>query len=198
MGEVMSGNRMDRRAAVARLLEGRKDLLVVTGLGSPSYDAMAAGDHPMNYYLWAAMGSATTVGLGLAMSQPDKSVLVLTGDGELMMGVGALATVSVTGPKNLTIAVLDNGLFGETGQQLSHAGKGIEISKLAASMDFAWTGIVEDEAGIDDLRGRLARRDGPQLATIKVTGENAPRVLPPRDGVHIKNRFRSALGFEPI
>lgn len=198
MGEVMSGNRMDRRAAVARLLEGRKDLLVVTGLGSPSYDAMAAGDHPMNYYLWAAMGSATTVGLGLAMSQPDKSVLVLTGDGELMMGVGALATVSVTGPKNLTIAVLDNGLFGETGQQLSHAGKGIEISKLAASMDFAWTGIVEDEAGIDDLRGRLAHRDGPQLATIKVTGENAPRVLPPRDGVHIKNRFRSALGFEPI
>ena len=65
-------------------------------------------------------------------------------------------------------------------------------------MDFAWTGIVEDEAGIDDLRGRLSHRDGPQLATIKVTGENAPRVLPPRDGVHIKNRFRAALGFQPI
>lgn len=198
MGEVMSGNRLDRRAAVARLLEGRKDLLVVTGLGSPSYDVMAAGDHDNNYYLWAAMGSATTVGLGLAMSQPDKSVLVLTGDGEVMMGVGALATVSITTPKNLTIGVIDNGLFGETGQQKSHAGRGIEISKLAASMDFAWTGIVEDEAGIDDLRGRLSRRDGPQLATIKVTGENPPRVLPPRDGVYIKNRFRSALGFQPI
>lgn len=198
MGEVMTGKRMDRRAAVARLLDGRKDLLVVTGLGSASYDVMAAGDHPNNYYLWAAMGSATTVGLGLAMTQKDKSVLVLTGDGELMMGLGALATVSVTGPKNLTIAVIDNGLFGETGQQLSHAGKGIEISKVAAGLDFAWTGIVEDEAGLDDLKARLAQRDGPRLATVKVTGENPPRVLPPRDGVYIKNRFRAALGFDPI
>ena len=198
MGEMMTSDRLDRRAAVARLLEGREDLLVVTGLGSASYDVMAAGDHPNNYYLWAAMGSATTVGLGLAMAQPEKSVLVLTGDGEVMMGMGALATVSVTGPKNLTVAVLDNGLFGETGQQLSHAGKGIEISKVAAGLDFSWTGIVSDEPGLDDLRARLDRRDGPQLATIKVTGENAPRVLPPRDGVYIKNRFRSALGFEPV
>lgn len=204
MGEVSVENRLDhgsldRRDAVATLLAGRgEDLLVVTGLGSASYDVMAAGDHPMNYYLWAAMGSATTVGLGLAMSQPEKSVLVLTGDGELMMGMGALATVAVTGPKNLTIAVLDNGLFGETGQQVSHAGKGVEISRIAAGLDFAWTGIVEDEGGLEVLRARLGHRDGPRLATVKVSGENPPRVLPPRDGVYIKNRFRASLGFDPI
>nr|WP_108660135.1 thiamine pyrophosphate-dependent enzyme [Acuticoccus kandeliae] len=189
---------LDRRAAVARLLEGRDGLLVVTGLGSPSYDVMAAGDHENNYYLWAAMGSAATVGLGLAKAQPERSVLVVTGDGELMMGMGALATIAVAKPANLTIAVIDNGQFGETGHQISHSGRGVEIAKIAESVGFAWTGIVRDDAGVDDLRRRLADRDGPRLATIKVSSEEAPRVLPLRDGVYIKNRFRAALGFQPL
>jgi thiamine pyrophosphate-dependent acetolactate synthase large subunit-like protein len=188
---------LDRRAAVASLLRDRGDLLVVTGLGSPAYDTMAAGDHDNNYYLWGAMGSAAMIGLGLAKAQPDRSVLVLTGDGELMMGVGGLATIMVAKPANLTIAVLDNGLFGETGLQQSHTGHGVEISRIAESMDFAWTGIIRDQAGLDDLRSRLDDRDGPRLATIKINGENLPRVLPPRDGVFVKNRFRAALGFAP-
>ena len=122
MGEMTIGGPLDRREAVSRLLADRKDLLVVTGLGSSSYDVMAAGDHDNNYYLWAAMGSAAIVGLGLASAQPGRSVLVVTGDGELMMGLGALATIAVRKPANLTIAVLDNGHFGETGMQRSHAG----------------------------------------------------------------------------
>ncbi|MFD2854624.1 thiamine pyrophosphate-dependent enzyme [Seohaeicola zhoushanensis] len=133
MGEVTV---LDRRAAVATLLEGRRDMLVVTGLGSASYDVMAAGDHAMNYYLWAAMGSAMTVGLGLAMTQPDKSVLVITGDGEALMGFGALATIAVKAPRNLTIAVLDNGHFGETGMQESHAARGIELDRVAEACTF--------------------------------------------------------------
>lgn len=191
-------NALDRRAAVARLLQDRGDLLVVTGLGSASYDVMAVGDHDSNYYLWAAMGSAATVGLGLARTRPDRPVLVVTGDGELMMGMGALATIVVAAPANLTIAVIDNGQFGETGQQVSHAGRGVEIARVAEATGFAWTGVVRDTGGIDDLRGRLRGGAGPQLATIKVRAENAPRVLPPRDGVHVKNRFRAALGHAPI
>ena len=198
MGEVMEQHSLNRRDAVAMLLEDRGDLLVVTGLGSPSYDAMAAGDHDSNYYLWAAMGSAAMIGLGLAKAQPDRSVLVITGDGELMMGVGGLATISVAKPANLTIAVLDNGLFGETGLQRSHTGHGVEISRIAESMGFVWTGVVRTDDDVDDLRGRLGDRNGPRLATIKIKGENPPRVLPPRDGVYIKNRFRSSLGFKPI
>lgn len=194
----MSAGSLDRRAVVARLLAGRKSLLVVTGLGSASYDVMAAGDHDNNYYLWAAMGSAAMVGLGLANAQPGRSVLVVTGDGELMMGMGALATIAVQKPKNLTIAVLDNGHFGETGMQRSHAGLGVEISAVAASLGFAWTATIADMAGVDDLHGRLEARDGARLATIRIAAENPPRVLPPRDGVHVKNRFRAALGFEPI
>lgn len=195
----MSGTTvLDRREAVARLLQDREDLLVVTGLGSAAYDVMAAGDHDLNYYLWAAMGSAVTVGLGLAKAQPSRPVLVVTGDGELMMNMGALATIAVAAPANLSIAVIDNGQFGETGQQISHAGRGIEISKVAESVGFAWTGVIREMEALDGFRDGLRQGAGPRLATVKVRAENAPRVLPPRDGVHIKNRFRMALGHAPI
>lgn len=198
MGEVNTGGALDRREVVKTLLAGRKDLLVVTGLGSPSYDVMAAGDHDNNYYLWAAMGSAAMVGLGLATAKPDHSVLVVTGDGEMLMGLGALATIATRRPTNLTIAVLDNGHFGETGMQVSHAGMGVSLDKVAQSCGFGWTKEIRDMAGVEELRTRLTSRDGVRLATIKVTAENAPRVLPPRDGVYVKNRFRAALGHAPI
>ena len=190
----MSG--LDRREAVARLLADRgPDLLVVTGLGSPAYDVMAAGDDDRNFYLWGAMGGAAMVGLGLAKAQPDKSVLVVTGDAEAMMGLGALATIAVQKPANLTIAVLDNGRFGETGMQASHTGLGVELDKVAASLGFAWTDRVSDLAGVDALRAKIAALAGAGLAVLRIRAENPPRVLPPRDGVHLKNRFRAALGF---
>ncbi|EWY36243.1 aldehyde dehydrogenase [Skermanella stibiiresistens SB22] len=195
---MTKGGPLDRREVVRRLLADRQDLLVVTGLGSASYDVMAAGDHDNNYYLWAAMGSAAMVGLGLATAQPGKSVLVITGDGEMLMGFGALATIALRRPANLTIAVLDNGHFGETGMQESHAGRGISLDKVAASCGFSWTGEITEMAGVDALKARVAARDGLKLATLKIKPENLPRVLPPRDGVHIKNRFRAALGYQPI
>ena len=187
---------LDRREAVARLLADRSpDLLVVTGLGSPAYDVMAAGDDDRNFYLWGAMGGAAMVGLGLARAQPGKSVLVVTGDAEAMMGLGALATIAVQKPANLTIAVLDNGHFGETGMQASHTGLGVELDKVAASLGFAWTDRVSDLAGVDALRAKIAALAGTGLAVLRIRAENPPRVLPPRDGVHLKNRFRAALGF---
>jgi len=100
---------LDRREFVRELLLDRKDLLVVSGLGSPTYDVAACGDHPLNFYLWGAMGGAAMIGLGLALAQPARRVLVLTGDGEALMGMGALATIGVKRPKNLVIVVLDNG-----------------------------------------------------------------------------------------
>lgn len=198
MGEVMMGGPLDRRDAVATLLADRRDLLVVTGLGSASYDVMAAGDHDGNYYLWAAMGSAAMTGLGLATAQPDRPVLVVTGDGEMLMGFGALATIAVRRPANLTICVLDNGHFGETGMQVSHAGRGISLDRVAATCGFGWTAEITDMAGVEDLRTRVHARDGLKLVTVKIKAENPPRVLPPRDGAYVKNRFRSALGFAPL
>lgn len=198
MAEAVAGGTLDRRRVVATLLADRRELLVVTGLGSASYDVMAAGDHENNFYLWAAMGSAAMVGLGLATSQPDRSVLVLTGDGEMLMGFGALATIALRNPANLTIAVLDNGHYGETGMQVSHAGRGIDLDRVAAACGFGWTAEIGDMAAVEDLRGRLSSREGVKLASIKIKAENAPRVLPPRDGVFVKNRFRAALGLSPL
>lgn len=191
------GGTLDRRVVVADLLRDRGELLVVTGLGSPSYDVMAAGDHDLNYYLWAAMGSAMTVGLGLASAQPDRPVAVITGDGEALMGFGALATIALRKPRNLSIVILDNGHFGETGMQPSHAGQGIEFTEVAAACGFPVTDLVTEQQGIEPLRRSIHARESLNLAVVKIEAVNHPRALPPRDGVHVKNRFRMALGHQP-
>ena len=196
MGEVSVGGSLDRREVVATLLRDRGDLLVVTGLGSPAYDAMAAGDHDLNYYLWAAMGSAATIGLGLARARPERRVLVLTGDGEMLMGMGALATIAIQAPANLSIVVLDNGHYGETGMQSSHAGQGIELAEVARACGFDDASVVRDDDGVETLRERI-HGDGLNFACVKVGTGDHTRVLPPRDAVYVKNRFRAALGFMP-
>ncbi len=186
---------LERRAAVAELLKDRGDLLVVAGLGSPAYDLHAAGDSDANFYLWGAMGSAALIGLGLAQARPARTVLALTGDGEQLMGLGGLATIAVAKPKNLVIAVIDNGHFGETGMQASHTGRGLDLAAVAASMGFAETCTVADLAGVAALRTALhAPAAGPRLYVIKVSAQNPPRSLPARDAVYLKSRFRARLG----
>jgi thiamine pyrophosphate-dependent acetolactate synthase large subunit-like protein len=143
------------------------------------------------------MGSAALVGLGLAQAQASagRRVLVLTGDGEQLMGLGGLATIAVAAPRNLDIVVIDNGHFGETGMQQSHSGRGLSIDRVAAACGFAQTGLVEDMAGVERLSATLAESaEGPRLHTLKVKAENLPRSLPPRDAVFMKNRFRAGLG----
>jgi thiamine pyrophosphate-dependent acetolactate synthase large subunit-like protein len=186
---------LERRAAVAALLADRGELLVVAGLGSPAYDLHAAGDSDANFYLWGAMGSAALIGLGLAQAQPARTVLALTGDGEQLMGLGGLATIAIAKPKNLAVAVIDNGHFGETGMQASHTGRGLDLAAVAAAMGFAETRTVADLAGVAALRAALhAPAAGPRLYVIKVAAQNPPRSLPARDAVYLKNRFRARLG----
>ena len=189
---------LSRRDAVKALLADRKDTLVVTGLGSASYDVYAAGDRDDNYYLWGAMGAAALVGLGLAQAQPKKTVLVVTGDGEQLMAFGSLATIAVAKARNLVIAVIDNGHFGETGMQTSHTGRGLNFADVAASCGFAHTATLTRIEEVKDLaRGLGGAAEGPSLFVIKVAAENPPRSLPPRDAVFIKNRFRTSLDLAP-
>jgi thiamine pyrophosphate-dependent acetolactate synthase large subunit-like protein len=197
MVSVMGLPTMDRRAAVSKLLAAREGALVVTGLGSPSYDVHAAGDVENNYYLWGAMGGAALTGLGLAQAQRGKRVMVITGDGEMLMAFGALATISVARPTNLDIIVLDNQHFGETGMQPSHTGRGIAFDKIAAAAGFAETAELRCLEEVDALIARLREpADGPRLFVLKIKAENLPRSLPPRDATFIKNRFRAHLGLE--
>ncbi|MFT4150279.1 MAG: thiamine pyrophosphate-dependent enzyme [Paracoccaceae bacterium] len=189
---------IDRRAAVASLLAARDGALVVTGLGSPSYDVHAAGDRDDNYYLWGAMGGAALTGLGLAQARPDKRVMVITGDGEMLMAFGAIATIAVAAPKNLDIIVLDNQHFGETGMQSSHTGRGIALHRIAEAAGFTDTAELGQMAEVEALTRRLRQpATGPRLFVLKIAAENLPRSLPPRDAVHVKNRFRAHLGLTP-
>jgi thiamine pyrophosphate-dependent acetolactate synthase large subunit-like protein len=115
---------LDRRAVAAEILKDRGDALVVTGLGAPTWDTAAAGDHALNFYTWGGMGGAAMIGLGLALAQPKRRVIIITGDGEMLMGLGSLATIGVQQPRNLALIVMDNEHYGETGMQETHTRHG--------------------------------------------------------------------------
>jgi thiamine pyrophosphate-dependent acetolactate synthase large subunit-like protein len=195
----MTKGTLERRAAMATLLADRDDdLCIVPGLGSTCWDLAAAGDDHLNFYLWGAMGGAAMIGLGLALAQPDKRVAVITGDGEMLMGMGSLATIGIQRPPNLAIIVFDNGVYGETGMQPSHTqGRdlgGVDLLKVAAGCGIEPCLDVQDEAGLADLAGRLKSLNGTLFARVLIEAVDPPRVLPERDGVVLKRRFRAALG----
>jgi thiamine pyrophosphate-dependent acetolactate synthase large subunit-like protein len=187
---------LERRATMAALLADRQDdLLVIPGLGSTCWDLAAAGDNDRNFYLWGAMGGAAMIGLGLALAQPDKRVLVVTGDGEMLMGMGALATIGIKQPPNLAIVVFDNGHYGETGMQPSHTHKGgVDLLAVAKGCGIGTCLDVTDEDGLVGLVDRLKAPVGTLFARIAIVIAEPPRVLPERDGAVLKTRFRAALG----
>ena len=189
-------NALDRRAAMRRLLDGRGNLLLVTGLGSTTYDAAAVGDDDRNFYLWGAMGAAAIVGLGLAIARPDRRVLVVTGDGDMLMGLGSLATIGVERPPNLAIVVFDNGRYAETGMQPSHTDGGVSLCGVARACGIEAVYDIADENGLGEFAGRLHNFDGTIFARVAIRADEQMRVLPSRDGVFLKNRFRRALGAE--
>src|SRR5262245_37436929 len=192
------GAALGRREALATLLQDRGDLLVVSGLGSPSYDVHAAGDLPGHYYRSGPMGRAAWVGLGLALARPDRRVAVITGDGEQLMGLGGLATIGVARPRNLTIVVIDNGCYGETGMQVSHTGLDLDLSRIAAACGFGDVRTARTLAEVSDLRELMRQEsDGPRFFVLKVKADAVERSLPSRDAVHGKNRFRAYLGLLP-
>jgi thiamine pyrophosphate-dependent acetolactate synthase large subunit-like protein len=184
---------LDRRKVVAELLARRGGLLVVAGLGSPAWDCTAAGDHALTFPLWGAMGSACTVGLGLALAQPKRRILVVTGDGEMLMGLGSLATIGARRPANLSIVVLDNERYGETGMQETHTAHGVDLSAVAAACGFAEARTVRKQADIAAMRSAVHRSPGPLFYQVKIKAESPPLALPPRDGAYLKHRFRQAL-----
>jgi thiamine pyrophosphate-dependent acetolactate synthase large subunit-like protein len=190
---TQSSPKLERRTVVRALLADRGNLMVIAGLGAPAWDATEAGDHSLNFPLWGGMGGAAAMGLGLALAQPDRRVLVLTGDGELLMGMGSLATIGVQRPCNLVLAVLDNEHYGETGMQPSHTKFGVDLVSCATACGFAASTLVTTMPQVTTLRDYLHRAEGPLFAQIKITADKLPLVLPPRDGTHLKNRFREAL-----
>ena len=192
-------NLLERRAVVTQLLAGRKEAIVVGGLGASTYDIAAAGDHDRNFYLWGAMGGAVMIGLGVALAQPKLPVVVITGDGEMLMGMGSLATVGLQKPGNLTIIVLDNEVYGETGGQASHTAGNVDLIGVARACGISDARSISTMAEVEAFRPAMQDvSGGPRFASIKIDSANLERVLASRDGSFIVTRIRGALGFGPI
>ena len=200
----MSKATLQRRPLVKKILEGADDdLLVIAGLGSPNWDVTEAGDRPLNMPLWGGMGAPVGIGLGLALAQPAKRVLVITGDGDMLMSLGSLATVATQQPANLAIAVLDNEKFGETGNQATHtsprnngpteSGAGADLALIAKGCGIADAATVRDTSEVAQLVKDLRTAKGPIFRVAKVMVEKLDFVMPPQDGAHLKDRFRQAL-----
>jgi len=184
---------LDRREVAAEILKRRGTALVVAGLGAPCWDTAAAGDSPLDFYTWGGMGGAAMIGLGLALAQPQRRVLVITGDGEILMGLGSLATIGVQRPRNLAVIVMDNEHYGETGMQATHTRLGVDLAGVAKAAGFQGCGTLYTQAQLAAWLPRLQRQPGPVFAAIKVMAERAPLVLPIRDGPTLEQRFREAL-----
>jgi len=183
---------LQRREVVAQLLRDRGDLLVIAGL-TAVFDVTSVGDHELNFPNWGAMGGAAPMGLGLALAQPQRKVLVVTCDGEMLMGLGSLATIAIMKPKNLNVVVLDNEHYAETGMQESATGHGVDLAGMARAAGFAHALKVDGRAGVTRLRGMIHKGGGPLFAQVKVEPGRLPMELPPREGSLLKNRFRIAL-----
>jgi len=196
---MSKANLLDRRSVVSSLLADRKGAIAVGGLGASTYDIAAAGDHDRNFYLWGAMGGAVMIGLGLALAQPDKRVAVIAGDGEMLMGMGSLATIGIQRPGNLAIVVFDNGVYGETGGQASHTAATVDLVGVAKSCGIADARAMATLAEIEAYAAGIQdTASGPRFASVKIDSANLERVLSSRDGTFIVNRIRGSLGFSPI
>ena len=139
------------------------------------------------------MGCAVSIGLGLALAQPDQRVLVITGDGEMLMGLGSLSTVGLQQPKNLAVVVLDNEHFGETGMQTTHTAASVNLAEIARASGISSSWTVRESSEISTTREKLLHEEGPLFCGIKVRAETLPLVLPPKEGEILQKRFRNAL-----
>jgi phosphonopyruvate decarboxylase len=194
--EAKGSNKIRRRPFVAELLSRRGNALVVPGLGSPNWDIFAAGDSTEYLYSWGGMGLALPAALGVALAQPGRRVLCITGDGELMMGIGSLAVVGDQAPENLAVLVLDNESFAETGRQRGLTANRMDIAATAKGFGLREARTVTEEGAAAELADFLFKAPGPVLAVAKVAITDEPWRLPEKDGATIAHRFRAALGIE--
>ena len=183
---------MLRRPLIESILARRGDALVITGLGTTCYDVFSAGDNPLNFYNWAGMGGAAMVAFGLALAQPARRVLCITGDGEMLMGLGSLATIACERPANLSIVVMDNEHYVETGMQGTHTGRGVDLAGIARAAGFPVATCVTTQDGVPAALEAIYG-PGPVFVNLKVNPAQPPMTLPMRDGPYIRSRFRDAL-----
>jgi phosphonopyruvate decarboxylase len=185
---------LDRRTALPALIGRHEDFLIVAGLAGTARDVAAlTANGPNGYAMGGAMGGACMIGLGLALARRDRRVLVVTGDGELLMNVGALATIAVMNPPNLSIVCVDNGHYGETGYQKSHTSLGTDLEKIASGAGIKLTRTVEQETDIASGSRLLREGNGTAFVLLRVNTGEPPHYKRIWDPIANRNQFRGAL-----
>ena len=185
---------LDRVDAVPALIGRHEDFLIVTGLAGTAKDVAALSDDGDHIYTLAgAMGAAAMMGFGLALAQTERRVLVVTGDGELLMNVGALATIAVVNPANLSIVCVDNGHYGETGYQKSHTSLGVDLEKMAIGAGISATRTITREDQIADASKLIRETNGTAFVCLRVKATNPPSYRRLLDPAACRSRFRRAL-----
>ena len=174
----MSKFKLNRRLVISELLKERENSLIVNGLGGTCWDVASLGDNDLNFYVWGGMGNACMIGLGLALSQPDKKVIVITGDGEMLMGIGSLATIALKQPKNLSIVVFDNELYGETGNQKTHTAYCTNLSKIAIGSGIINSSIILTQEDLLSLSSEIHQIKNLSFSVIKIYQDQEEIVLP--------------------
>ena len=136
------------------------------------------------------MGAAAMMGLGLALAQPTRRVVVVTGDGEMLMAMGAFATIGAKAPEEFVDRRIDNEHYSETGMQPTHTVRGVDPSGIAEACSFSTVQTVYTEKELGEAIGPLFKGASPMFCDIKVNTQRYPMSIRMRDGAHIKNRFR--------
>ena len=191
---IAAGFILDRREAVPALIGRHQDFLFVTGLAGTARDIAAlTGDGSNIYTMAGAMGGACMIGLGLALARPDKRVLIATGDGELLMNLGSLATIAILNPANLSVLCVDNGHYGETGYQKSHTSLGVDLERIAAGSGIKRTRTVATEGDIAEGSRMLREGNGSAFILLKVKPDDPPPFKRNLDPASCRERFRGAL-----
>ena len=194
MADKSSNQRLDRRKIVKQIIGDQDDMLVISGLGGAGFDVTdARGDHDLNFCMHGAMGGGPMMGLGVAIAQPDRRVVVVMGEGDFIMGSHSLMTVAAAKPDNLAIVVLDNEVYAETGAQKTVTASGIDLAGMAAAAGFTVARTIIEKFEIDEASELAQTASGPVFLCFKISDGASQQVAKTRDGVLMKLRFRQAL-----
>jgi thiamine pyrophosphate-dependent acetolactate synthase large subunit-like protein len=170
-----------------------RDEAVVAGIGNTNFDLYAAGHRPQNFYMLGSMGLACPIALGVALAQPERGVIALEGDGSILMALGCLTTIGMVRPRNLTVLIMDNGIYHITGKQTAATAASADIVAIARGAGIANSHWVRDERHFDQLIARRFDEGGPVLLAAKIDDQGGT-VQTPRDPALIRQRFMRGLG----
>src|SRR5262245_18025190 len=184
---------LNRAVLTQRLVARLRDEAVVAGIGNTNFDLYAAGHRPQNFYMLGSMGLTCPIAFGVALAQPERGVIALEGDGSILMALGCLATIGMVKPRNLTIVIMDNGIYQITGSQKAATAASADIVAIARGAGIGNSHWVRDESHFEELVSRRFDDGGPVLLAAKI--DDKPGIAQTvRDPPLIRNRFMRGLG----